>query len=42
MVVVDLSEVEEGVVVIRAQAKDLTIDLDGTIPVLSEEVDIAP
>ena len=40
IVVVDLSEVEEGVVVVRAQAKDLTIDLDSMIPVLSEEVDI--
>ena len=40
IVVVDLSEVEEGVVVVRAQAKDLTLDLDSMIPVLSEEVDI--
>ena len=40
MVVVDLAEVEERIVVVGALAKDLTIDLDGTIPLLGEELDI--
>ena len=40
MVVVDLAEVEERIVVVGALAKDLTIDLDSTIPLLGKEVDI--